>query len=63
MLIVPSTPNGVPTTKDKEEDPTSRTRSIASSKAQALAKVVEGNQSQVTGLKDQQLPSFVHLIA
>jgi len=33
--------DGVPTTNDKEEGPTSPTRSIASSKAQALAHIVE----------------------
>jgi len=33
--------NGVPTIKDKEEGPTSPTRSIVSSKLQALAQIVE----------------------
>ena len=54
--------NGVPTTKDKEEGPTSPTRFIGSSKVQALAQIVEESQSHVTRLKDQNLPDFVHLI-
>jgi len=54
--------DGVPTTNDKEEDPTSPTRSIASSKVQALAHIVEESLKQAPGFKDQILPGFVYLI-
>ena len=51
--------DGVPAAKGKDKGPT---RSIASSKVQALAQIVEESQSYVTGLKDHKLPGFVHLI-
>jgi len=54
--------DGVPTTIDKEEGLTSLTRSIPSSKVQALAHIVEESQSCAVRLKNQILPGFVHLI-
>lgn len=55
--------DGVPTIQDKEEGPTSPTRSYASSKVQAMAHIVEKSQTEVTGLHDHNVPSFVHLIS
>jgi len=49
----------VPTNQDKEEGPTS---SCANSKVQAMARIVEKSQTEITGLYGQNVPSFVHLI-
>ena len=54
--------DGVPTTNDVEEGPTSPTRFNSNSKVQALAQVVEESLKQATGLKNQFVPGFVHLI-
>jgi len=54
--------DGVPTTIDNEEGPTSPTRFNSRSKVQALAHIVEESLKQATGIKDQFLPGFVHLI-
>jgi len=49
--------DGVPTTINNEEGPTSPRRFISSSKVQALAHIVEESQRQASGFKDQFLPS------
>ena len=54
--------DGVPTTIDNEEGPTSPTRFNSSSKVQVLGQVVEESLKQAAGLKNQFLPGFVHLI-
>jgi len=54
--------DGVPTTIDNEEDPTSPTKFNSNSKVQALAHIVEESLRQALGFKDQFLPGFVHLI-
>jgi len=54
--------DGVPTSQDKEEGPTTPTRSYESSKVQTMAHIVEKSQTKVTGLYGQNVPSFVHLI-
>ena len=46
-----------------EEGPKSPTRSIASSKVQALAQILEKSQTVATGLNNQKLPGIVHLIS
>jgi len=55
--------DAVPTTIDNEEDPTSQSRSNTSSKIQALVQIVQESQGSAHGLKDQNLPDFVHLIS
>ena len=54
--------DGVPTTINKEEGPKSLTRSNTSSKVQALTHIVQESQGSAHGLKNQNLPVFVHLI-
>jgi len=57
-----STCDGVPTTNGVEEGPTSHTRFNSNSKVRALAQVVEESLKQATGLKNQFILGFVHLI-
>ena len=49
--------------QDMEEDPKSPTKSIASSKVEAMAQILENSQTVSTGLNNQNLPGFVHLIS
>jgi len=62
ISVQESSHDGVPTTIDNEEGPTSPTRFNSSSKVQVLAQVVEESLKQAAGLKNQFLPGFVHLI-
>ena len=45
-----------------EEDPKSQGRSNASSKVQVMAHIVEKSQIEATGLSNQKMPGFVHVI-
>ena len=54
---------GVPHIQDKEEGPKSPTRSNASSKVQAMVQMLEENRTAASGLNNQNVPSFVHLIS
>jgi len=54
--------DGVPTNQGIEEGPKSLTRSNASSKVQAMAHIVKKNQMEASGLHNQNVPSFAHLI-
>jgi len=54
--------DGVPTTNEKKEGPTSPIRFIASFEVQALAYIVEESLKHAPMSKDQILLGFVHLI-
>ena len=61
-------PNGkttdeVPFSQDMDEGPKSPRRSDTSSKVQAMAYVVGKSQMEASGLHDQNVPGFVHLIS
>jgi len=51
------------TTIDNKEDPTSQSRSNTSSKVQALVQIVQESQGSAHGVKNQNMPDFVHLIS
>ena len=55
--------DGVPTTIDNEEGPTSQSRTITNSKIQALVQIVQESHGNAHGLKGLNLPGFVHLIS
>jgi len=55
--------DGVPFSQDMEEDSSSLTRSIASSKVHAMAQILEKSQTVVIGSNNQKLASVVHLIS
>ena len=54
--------DGVPTTMDKEEGPTTHSRSISSSKLQALLQNVQDVQGSSHGPAYLKIPGFVNVI-